>query len=417
MFSVDMSRILKSIPNVGSIAFVGNYLPRACGIATFTYDLAESMAESVGDDGTVITVALSDKPGSYAYPDRVKFEIHQDSTADYEEAARFINTGGVDIVSLQHEYGIFGGESGSNVLVLLEKLRCPVVVTFHTVYKEPSPMQKEVLTDIATLCSKLVVMSRKGMEFLMKVYGITKDKIVFIPHGVHDVPFLDTKHYKSKLRLKGNVLLTFGLLHKSKGIEYMIDALSVVLRKHPRTTYVILGATHPRVMMLEGENYRRRLQKRVKQLKLEEHVLFYPRFLYLRDLLDYLGAADIFVTPYSKIEYITSGALAYALASGKAVVSTPYWYAQELLSEGRGCLVPKGDSQALARAIIELLDDRDALHAIRRKAYAYGRRMIWSEVACSYLHLFASVLGRGMETYRSADLAARTAKTGRALND
>lgn len=374
------------------IAFLGNYLPRACGIATFTHDLATAVARQVAGDQPVVVAAMNDRPEGYSYPDIVKFELRQEFQFDYSRAADFLNFSHIDVVSLQHEYGIYGGDYGSNVLTFLRDLNRPAVVTCHTVLKNPKRQQKEVLAEIAALSQKLVVMSQRAFGFLEDAYDIPRNKIAFIPHGIHDTPFIDPNYYKDKFGVEGRrVLLTFGLITPTKGIEYAIEALSQIVEQHPNTTYVILGATHPAEIQRQGESYRLSLQRRVRDLGLEGNVLFYPRFVDLEELLEYLGATDIFVTPYLHLEQITSGALAYAMGTGKAVVSTPYWHAEELLADDRGCLVPPRDSEALAREITGLLDDEVKLSAMRKRAYIHCRGMVWSAVARSYLDLFDEV--------------------------
>lgn len=374
------------------IGFLGNYLPRACGIATFTHDLSNALAKQAGEDQPVIVAAMNDIPQGYAYPERVKFELRQDYQVDYSRAADFFNFSSIDVVSLQHEYGIFGGEFGSNVLTFLRDLSRRTVVTCHTVLEKPEPIVRDILREIASLSEKLVVMSDRAFGFLETAYNIPRNKIVHIPHGIHDVPFVDPSYYKDKFALEGQkVLLTFGLLNRNKGLEYMIEALPEIVKRHPKTTYVVLGRTHPAVLQLEGESYRLSLQRRIRELGMEQHVLFHPRFVDLDELLEYLGATDIFVTPYLHIEQITSGALAYAMGSGKAVVSTSYWHAEELLADDRGCLVPPGDSKALSQAINSLLDDEVKLNAMRKRAYIYCRSMAWSSVARKYLDLFEEV--------------------------
>jgi glycosyltransferase involved in cell wall biosynthesis len=356
------------------IAFVGDYLPRNCGIATFTHDLAEAVARQTGRNQPVIVVAMNDTPKGYAYPDRVKFEVRQDYQIDYSRAADFLNFSRIDVVCLQHEYGIFGGDWGSNLLTLLRDLHRPFIVTCHTVFRDTQPVQKEVFEEIAARAAYLIVMSDLAVSMLQDIYKVPSEKIMLIPHGIHDVPFIDPSFYKDKFGVEGrDVLLTFGLLHRKKGIEYMIEALPAIAERHPKVTYLVLGATHPHVVKQEGESYRLSLQRRVRELGLEDHMLFHPRFVELDELLEYLGATDICVTPYLNLEQITSGALAYAMGSGKAVVSTPYGHAKELLSDGRGRLVPLRDSEALSREINALLDDEVVMSSVRKKAYMHTR--------------------------------------------
>jgi glycosyltransferase involved in cell wall biosynthesis len=374
------------------VAFVGSYLPRACGIATFTHDLAEAMAKQAGNSQSVIVAALSDHRGAYAYPDRVKFEIRSDYLPDYSRAADFLNSSRTDIISLQHEYNLFGGEWGSYLLALVRKLNRPMVTTCHTVVEKAEPQQKEIFTELTARSAKIVVMSKKAVVFLTDIYGVNPDKIVVIPHGIHDVPFVDPNHYKDKFSLKDRtILLTFGLLHRDKGIEYMIEALPAIVERHPHTTYLVLGSTHPSILAKEGEAYRLSLQQRVQELGVEEHVLFHPRFVDLHELLEYISAADICVTPYLNKELSTSGALSYAFGSGKAVVSTPYWHAEELLADGRGRIVPPGDSEALSKEILSLLDDPAAFNAMCNRAYRYCRHTTWLATAVKYITLFDQI--------------------------
>lgn len=372
-------------------AFVGCYLPRACGIATFTTDLAESSARCANMHQTISAVAMDDEAEEYAWPKRVRFSIRQECFADYERAARFLNELPIDAVSIQHEYGIFGGEDGSYVLSLMRHLNRPIVVTCHTIRKRPTRAQREIMIEMAARARRLVVMNRLGEEFLVSRYRIPREKIVLIPHGIHELPFRDARRTGELFGVDGRVLLTFGLLHSKKGIEYMIEALPRILDKHPDVTYIVLGRTHPKIAMMEGEGYRMGLERLVERLGIGSAVRFIPRFLTLHELLEYLAATDIFITPYVTREYITSGALAYAVGSGTAVVSTPYWYASELLADGRGCLVPMRSARALARTVIRLLDDEVLLENIRRKAYAFSRPMVWTNVARAYLRLFTEV--------------------------
>jgi glycosyltransferase involved in cell wall biosynthesis len=397
-----------SIQPARGIAFLSSYLPRACGIATFTHDLSEAVARQAGRHQSVIVTAMNDLEEGYNYPERVKFEVRQGYQIDYSRAADFLNFSGIGVLSLQHEYGIFGGKWGANVLTLLRDLRRPVVVTCHTILREPDPAQKEIFGEIAARANKLVAMSQKASDFLEETYNVERDKIVIIPHGIHDVPFIDPNYYKDKFGVEGRrVLLTFGLLSRNKGIEYMIEALPRIVEKHPKTTYVVLGATHPMVVREEGESYRLGLQRRVRELGLEEHVLFHPRFVELDELLEYIGATDIFVAPYLNLDQITSGALAYAAGAGKAVVSTPFWHAEELLAGDRGRLVPPEDAEALAREVLSLLDDEVEYNSMRKRAYTYCRSMVWSAVARQYLELFEEVSGSVPRTVAMATAMRR----------
>ncbi len=385
-----MTRFSTKTRQSGAVAFIGSYPPRRCGIATFTHDLAEAVAKQ--GNRNVIAVAMKDGEEGYDFSDRVRCEIHQESQRDYSRAVDFLNSIDVDVVSLQHEYGIYGGEHGSNVLMLFHDLRKPVVVTCHTVKKYENSIKREILGEIAARADRVVVMSKVAVDILEEVYGACRDKIVCIPHGIHDTPYMESSRYKDRFGLGGRkVLLSFGLLDRHKCIEYVIDALPAIIEKNPRLTYVVLGATHPKVLQDEGDDYRRGLEERVAELGLQEHVLFDNRFVELNELLDYLGACDILVTPYDKLDQITSGVLIYAMGRGRAVVSTPYWHAKELLVDGRGRFVPVRDSAALTREINGLFDDPSVLSDVCEKAYAYSRGMTWSAVARDYLHLFSEV--------------------------
>jgi glycosyltransferase involved in cell wall biosynthesis len=390
------------------IAFVGDYLPRNCGIATFTHDLAEAVARQTGRNQPVIVVAMNDTPKGYAYPDRVKFEVRQDYQIDYSRAADFLNFSRIDAVCLQHEYGIFGGDWGSNLLTLLRDLHRPFIVTCHTVIRDTESVQKEVFEEIAARAAYLIVMSDLAASMLQDIYKVPSEKIMLIPHGIHDVPFIDPSFYKDKFGVEGrDVLLTFGLLHRKKGIEYMIEALPAIVERRPKVTYLVLGATHPHVVKQEGESYRLSLQRRVRELGLEDHMLFHPRFVELDELLEYLGAADICVTPYLNLEQVSSGALAYAMGSGKAVVSTPYWHAKELLSDDRGRLVPLRDSEALSREINALLDDEVVMSSVRKKAYMHTRAMVWDSVGKDYVRLLDEVRSHVPRTIPTASSLRR----------
>ncbi len=371
------------------IAFIGNYLPRQCGIATFTTDLCEAIAAE--DRGaTCIAVPVNDIEGGYAYPSRVRFEVAEKDIDSYHRAADFLNTNNVDLVCLQHEYGIFGGKAGSHILALLRELRMPIVTTLHTILRDPDPDQQRVLKDVAVLSDRLVVMSKRGAEFLQGIYGVSPEKVDFIPHGIPDMPFIDPSFHKDLFGVEGKtVLLSFGLLSANKGIENVITALPVILARYPNVVYIILGVTHPHVKRRDGEAYRLSLQWLAQERGVEDHVIFYNRFVSSEELVEFIGAADIYITPYLNPMQITSGTLAYTLGAGKTVISTPYWYAEEMLAEGRGLLVPFRDPAALADQVIDLLDNEAKRHAIRKRAYLFGRQMVWPQVARRYMETFA----------------------------
>ncbi len=381
----------QSFEGIDSVAVIGNYLPRQCGIATFTRDLVEGLSDRAKNTHCW-AVAMNDRIEGYAYPDKVRFEINQNKLADYGIAAQFLNISHTDIVCLQHEFGIFGGPAGSHVLKLLSDLHMPVVTTLHTVLKDPSPEYRSVMVKLGELSDKLVVMSRKAEHFLHEIYGISREKIAFIHHGIPDMPFIDSSFHKDKFDVEGKkVLLTFGLLSPNKGIETVLQALPAVIEKYPEVVYIILGTTHPHVLKTNGDAYRIMLQQMVHTLNISDHVIFQNNFVALRELCEFLGIADIYITPYLEEAQITSGTLAYAMGTGKAVISTPYWYAQEMLAEGRGHLVPFNSPNALAEQINALLYDDTQRHAIRKKAYTFTRDAVWSKVCQNYLDLFSEV--------------------------
>jgi glycosyltransferase involved in cell wall biosynthesis len=370
------------------IAFIGNYLPRQCGIATFTTDLCEAIVAQYSQT-TCIALPVNDIEAGYAYPARVRFELPEKDIDSYRRAADFLNINNVDLVSLQHEYGIYGGRAGSHILVLLRELRMPIVTTLHTILHDPNPDQRRVLEEVSALSDRLVVMSQRGAKFLHEVYGVQSEKIDLIPHGIPDVPFVDPSFHKDLFGVEGKiVLLSFGLLSANKGIENVIAALPAILARHPNVVYIILGATHPHVLRNEGETYRLSLQWLAQEKGVEGQVIFYNRFVSLEELVEFISAADIYITPYLNAAQIVSGTLAYTVGAGKAVISTPYWYAEEMLAEGRGALVPFRDPVALADQVINLLDNDAQRHAMRKRAYVFGREMIWPQVASRYMETF-----------------------------
>lgn len=384
------------------IAVIGNYLPRQCGIATFTTDLCDAIGAEYGA-AQILAVPVNDPGSHYSYPGRVRFELVEGDPSSYEDAADFLNFSNVDLVSLQHEYGIFGGPAGSHILRLLRRLKMPVVTTLHTVLREPDANQRMVMEEIAALSDRLIVMSERSAQFLKEVFFVPKEKIDLIPHGVPDLPFGDPNYYKDSSGTEGKaVLLTFGLLSPNKGIELVIEALPRIVAEHPEAVYVVVGATHPHIKRREGDQYRLRLQSLARKLGVERNVIFHNRFVSPEEMAQFVGSADIYITPYRHEAQVVSGTLAYALGAGKAVISTPYWHAAELLGDGRGVQVPFDDSNAIAIAAIELLDNEAARHAMRKRAYLYAREMVWNKVAHSYMSTFARARSDRMQTPRVA---------------
>jgi len=382
-----------AIDQLNTIAVLGNYMPRQCGIATFTTDLCETMAREFSSSVNIMALAINDIENGYAYPKRVKFELRANIPGDYLRAADFLNINQIDVLVVQHEYGIFGGEHGAHLFHLLHNVKMPVITTLHTVLADPHPKQRAVILELADRSEKLVVMSQRAKQMLTDIYGIPDSHISLIPHGIHDVPFIDPSFYKDKFQWQDKkVIFTFGLLGPSKGLEVMIEAMPRIVEAHPNAVYVILGATHPHILRESGEEYRHSLRRRIDSLGLHSHVVFHNQFVDPDTLKEYISAADLYVTPYLNKEQITSGTLAYAVGSGKAVVSTPYWYAEELLDEDRGCLVPFGDTNALADTVTRLLADDVERNAIRKRAYLYGRAMTWEKVIQEYVRLASDVL-------------------------
>lgn len=370
------------------IAFIGNSLPRRCGIATFTTDLQSAVAASRADYKTVI-VAMTDHGHFYDYPTSVGIQINDGLINDYIRAAEFLNAGRFDVVSLQHEFGIFGGEAGGDIVPLLSLLKMPIVTTLHTVLAEPSTIQRDVFTRIIELSSKVVVMAEKGRELLRTVYQIAEEKIEVIPHGIPDFAFVEPDNAKNKLGFADkSVILTFGLLSPNKGIEFMIDAMPSILNACPNAVYVVLGATHPNLVRDEGEAYRESLIARVRDIGVADHVQFLDRFVDQDTLLDFISMCDVYVTPYLNEVQMTSGTLAYSFGLGKAVVSTPYWHARELLADGRGIIVPFSDADAIGFEIEKILTNAPLRQAMRKRAYASSRSMTWERTAERYISVF-----------------------------
>src|SRR5262245_60803639 len=374
--------------DIRKIAFVADNMPRKCGIATFTFDLRNAVASQYADVECIV-VPVDDVEGGYDYPTEVRFEIQEQELASYRRAADFLNFANVDVACLQHEYGIFGGPAGGHVLALMRDLRVPIVSTLHTVLEKPNDDQFRVMQKLCELSSRVVVMSERSRRFLIEIYGVHEEKIDLIFHGIPDMPFVDSNFFKDQFDVEGKfVALTFGLLSPNKGIEHMLNAMPQIIAQSPEFVYIILGATHPNLVREQGETYRLGLERLAQRLNIKKHVIFYNRFVELRELTEFIGAADIYITPYLNPAQAVSGTLAYSFGCGKAVISTPYWHAEELLAEDRGVLVPFGDSDAIARAVIDLWHDDQRRNAMRKRAYMMGREMIWSHVAHLYMESF-----------------------------
>lgn len=373
------------------VAFIGTYGPRRCGIAAFTADLASALAGD-GQRVTPMVLAVTEPWGQYQYPPEVKFEIRQNVKADYPRAAEFVNYSDMRFVSIQHEYGIFGGDDGSYILDFVGALHVPAVVTLHTVLKHPSDNQRLIVQKLATQCARLVVMSQVALDLLNHSYGVRGPKVCILPHGI---PMMDGKPepgLKKKFGVAGRrLLLTFGLLSPNKGIETVIRALPKVVREYPDLVYFVVGATHPVILKREGEAYRTMLEREAERLGVRDHLMFRGQFVSDAELRQYLMAADIFVSPYRNEAQVTSGALSYAMGAGATVVSTPYWHAQELLAGGRGRLFPFQDHKALARVLLELLAAPAELQRVRENARDFAAAMAWPRIGDGYYEVLRHI--------------------------
>jgi glycosyltransferase involved in cell wall biosynthesis len=377
-----------SLPLPTRIAFVGNYLPRQCGIATFTTDLCTAVADEYGE-GRLFAIPVNDPESSYQYPEQVRLELEQEDLTSYERAAEFLNFNGNDLVCVQHEYGIYGGIAGRHILTFLRKLKMPVVTTLHSVLRDPDPNQRMVLEEIARLSDRLIVMSEQAAQFLREIYAVPNEKIDIIPHGVPDFPFMDPNYFKDRFGTEGkSVLLTFGLLSPNKGIENVIRALPGILARHPNVVYIVSGVTHPHIRRRDGEKYREGLLALAVELGVSSNLILVNRFVSAEELVEHVGAADIYITPYRQEAQIVSGTLAIALGAGKAIISTPYWHAKELLADKRGVIVPFEDPGAIAEAVLWLLDNDGERHAMRKRAYLHSRETIWPKTAQKYMASF-----------------------------
>lgn len=368
-------------------AYIATYPPRQCGIGTFTENLFNSMVASDIDEPhheKSFVVAVNDFENELTYPDEVKFTIRQEFQEDYLAAAKYINMSGADCCVLQHEFGIYGGKDGVYILPLLHQLDIPLIVTLHTVMQTPSFTQKEILQRIAKTANRLVVMSYKAIEMLVEIYEVPREKIAYIEHGVPNFRYVQEEVKKEFKLEKKKVLLTFGFVGRNKGIETAIQAMPKVVEKHPDVIYIVLGKTHPNVIRHAGEEYRLFLTQLIEDLNLKENVVLLNEFSTQKELFKYLYASDIYITPYLNEAQITSGTLAYAVGVGSAVVSTPYWHATELLSNGRGVLFDFGETDQLSTILIDLLDNPEKRLAIRKKAFAHGRKITWPKIGSIY---------------------------------
>ena len=377
-----------NLPLPTRIAIVGNYLPRQCGIATFTTDLCNALATEFGSD-RLFAIPVNDPDSAYDYPHQVRLELEQEDLTSYERAAEFLNFNGNDLVCVQHEYGIYGGVAGQHILTLMRKLKMPVVTTLHTVLRDPDENQRRVLEEIGRLSDRLIVMSEQAAQFLREVYAVPTEKIDVIPHGVPDFQFMDPNYFKDRFGAEGkSVLLTFGLLSPNKGIENVIAALPAILARHPNVVYIVSGVTHPHIRRRDGERYREQLLALAEELGVSSNLILVNRFVSAEELVEHVGAADIYITPYRQEAQIVSGTLAIALGAGKAIISTPYWHAKELLADNRGVIVPFENPDAIAEVVLHLLDNDGERHAMRKRAYLHSRETVWPKAAQKYMASF-----------------------------
>jgi glycosyltransferase involved in cell wall biosynthesis len=373
------------------IAYVSTYPPRECGIATFTKDLIDSIDKF--NKLTSAVAAINEKGAIYHYDNRVRWVIRRDFEKDYLEVANKINSSNVELVNLQHEFGLFGGEWGELIKTFMSEIKKPVVTTLHTVQPDFSTKAVDILKSVTSKSAATVVITHSAAN-IMKAQGIVPTKCVVIPHGCPDIEFVETDTAKETLNLKNRLVIsTFGLISRGKGIEYAIRALPAIVKKKPSLIYLIIGQTHPEVLKSEGEEYRNKLLNLVFELGLEHNVSFHNRYLTKRELIKYLQATDIYITPYVSPNQISSGTLTYALGAGKAIISTPYLHAQELLADGRGIFCKFNDSTSITDGLNQLLDE-EKRKAIQKRAYKYGRRFIWKNVARKYLTLFHSIINK-----------------------
>lgn len=395
---VNLQQIVTKQQRRVNVIYVSSYIPRKCGIATYTKDLTNAI-NLLNSRSLAEILAVTHHGEHIDYPWEAKLKINHEDASSYLAAADYVNQSHADIVHLQHEFGLFGGEWGEYIVPFVEHLTIPLVTTFHTVLTEPNAKQREITERIASRSEAIVVMMQQVAETLIKIYQIPRKKIIVIPHGVPDIAYDQTETYKRKRKLSDKILLgNINLLDPNKGIEYALEAVAIIAKKHPNVLYASIGQTHPDVLQREGESYRNFLKKRVRELGIGEHVRFVNEYLQFSDLVSWLQAIDIYITPYLEPQQVTSGALAYAIGAGKVCIATPYVYSKEVLAEGRGILVPFRDSQALADAVLAVLDNPEKRKAISLQAYQYGRLMTWPSVAQSHLNLFKAIIKKTILT-------------------
>jgi glycosyltransferase involved in cell wall biosynthesis len=371
--------------------YLSSYIPRKCGIATYTKDLTNAINLLNPHDLAEI-MAVTGPKEHINYPWEVKYKIKQEELHTYLEAASYINQSGTDVVSLQHEYGLFGGESGEYIIPFIESLKKPLVSTLHTIPDDSNSREGAILKRIIKRSDAVVVMMEKIKDKLVDGYGASRKKIIVIPHGTPDLPFTLTDTYKEKKQLGGRIILgNINLLTPTRGIEYALDAVATIAKRYPNVLYLVIGQTHPVLLKAKGEEYRNFLKKEVKRLKIEKNVKFINRYLSLDELIDWLKIIDFYVTPYLDPQQAASGALAYAIGAGKCCISTPYLYAKEVLDNNRGVFVPFRNANSIASAVIELWENQNKKEKISQNAYDYGRLMTWSSTGLRYLDLFKTI--------------------------
>ncbi len=387
----NLEKFLTTKAKAIRIIYISSYIPRYCGIATYTKDLTNAI--NLLNPYALAEIMATTRPKEHInYPWEVKYKIKQEDLRTYLEAANYINQSSSDIVSLQHEYGLFGGQSGEYIIPFVESLKKPLITTLHTVPDDPNGREGMILKRLIKKSDAVVVMMKKIKEKLINKYNATKEKIIIIPHGTPDLPFVPTDTHKEKKQLNKRMILgNINLLSPAKGIEYALGAVAIIAKKYPDVLYLIVGQTHPVYLQTNGEKYRNFLKKEIKRLKIGKNVRFINKYLSLDDLIVWLKTIDFYITPYLDPQQATSGALAYAVGAGKCCISTPYLYAKEVLDDDKGVLVPFKNSGSIAAAVMKLWKNRDKKEKIRQKAYDYGRLMTWSNVGLRYLDLFKTI--------------------------